>query len=217
MAFFKTYNPPPLCKNEILRYAGCKTEDDLPGGLLDECIKEAESVLTYKVCYLPFDIKIAGENCDFGIFSVNSKALAKNLAEAKKAVVFAATVGVGIDRLISKYGALSPSKAVLIGAIGTERIEALCDAFCAETEQVKGLFALPRFSPGYGDFDIQYQREIFRILNCRKHIGLTLGESLIMSPVKSVTAVVGLTNTPRDKKHDKCRACENKDCIYRGV
>ena len=217
MAFVKTYDAPPLCKNEILRYAGCKAESDLPAGLLDDCIKEAQNELTYKVCYLPLGVKADGDNCDFGLLSVNSKALAKNLKNAKKTVLFAATVGVGIDRLISKYSAISPAKAVLLGAIGAERIEALCDTFCADVAEKEGLFALPRFSPGYGDFSLNAQKDIFALLNCQKNIGLTLNNSLIMSPSKSVTAVMGFTDKPQIRNLGKCRVCENKGCAYRGV
>lgn len=217
MVYVETYNPPPVCRSEILRYAGCRTEDDLPAELLTDAIKEAESVLVYKVCYLPLDIKIAGDNCDFGLFSAKSKALARNLEKARKAVVFAATVGVGIDRLISKYGAVSPAKAVLFQAIGAERIEALCDAFCFDTGKKTGLYPMPRFSPGYGDFELKSQKDIFALLNCQKHIGLTLNDSLIMSPSKSVTAITGLTDKPQGKDRNKCRGCENKDCEYRGV
>ena len=217
MAFVETYNPPPICKKEILRYAGCKNENDLPAGLLEDCINEAQNLFSYKVCYLPLEVKTEGENCDFGFFSVKSKALAKNLGNAQKAVLFAATVGVGIDRLISKYGALSPTKAVLFQAIGAERIEALCDTFCLDMQSRTGLYALPRFSPGYGDFNLKSQKDILGVLDSQKLIGLTLNESLVMSPSKSVTAVMGLSITPRDENYDKCRACGNKDCEYRGV
>ena len=49
-----------------------------------------------------------------------------------------------------------------------------------------------RFSPGYGDFDIGFQKEIFKLLNCPKNIGLSLCDSFIMSPSKSVSAIIGL-------------------------
>ena len=49
----------------------------------------------------------------------------------------------------------------------------------------------PRFSPGYGDFPLTAQRDIFAILDCPKRIGLSLNQSLLLSPTKSVTAVIG--------------------------
>jgi hypothetical protein len=119
---------------------------------------------------------------------LTSRTLAKHLSGCQKAVVFGAAVGVGLDRLIAKSGMLSPAKGLLLQAIGTERIEALCDAFCAGLEGGK-----MRFSPGYGDLKLNAQQEIFALLDCPKHIGLTLNDSLIMSPSKSVTAIVGIT------------------------
>ena len=213
MAFVETYTCPPICKNEILRYAGCKTDNDLPSGMLEDCINEAEKVLTYSVCYMPVDVKICGENTDFGSFSVKSKTVAKNLEGCKKSVIFAATLGVGIDRLISKYSLLSPAKAVILGAIGNERIEALCDAFCTDIKAKTGYYALPRFSPGYSDFDLERQKDIFDLLNCRKLIGLTLNDSLLMSPSKSVTAFAGINGDCDDFK--KCANCNNSDCSFR--
>ena len=110
----------------------------------------------------------------------------------KRAVVFAATVGIGLDRLIAKYGRLSPSKALMLQAIGAERIEALCDAFCAELAAKLDCKLRPRFSPGYGDFPITAQKELFAVLDCTRQIGVTLNDSLLMSPTKSVTAIVGI-------------------------
>lgn len=217
MVFTKIYAAPPVRKKEVLRYAGCKGENDLPGGFLDLCISEAAKQLTYKVCYAVFDITVNGDVCDFGGETVTSRDLCKSLKGCKKAVIFAATVGVGIDRLIAKYGATEPSRAVVTGAFGAERIEALCDTFCAEIQSRTGLYVLPRFSPGYGDFALQSQKDIFSLLNCQKLIGLTLNSSLIMSPSKSVTAIAGLTKKSQDGGFDKCRVCKNTDCVYRGV
>jgi cobalamin-dependent methionine synthase I len=36
------------------------------------------------------------------------------------------------------------------------------------------------------------QREIFAALKCERHLGLTLRENCLMSPARSVTALVGL-------------------------
>ena len=199
MVFTKIYGAPPYDEREILRYAGCKGDGSELRGLLAECEAEAAGTISYKVCYTPLTVRIEGELCDLGAFGARSKDLARDLTGCDTAVVFAATVGVGIDRLIARYGALSPAKALILDAIGTERIEALCDIFCLDIERELNKTARPRFSPGYGDLEMSVQREIFAGLDCRKRIGLTVTDSLMMSPSKSVTAVVGLY----DKKPGK--------------
>ena len=110
-------------------------------------------------------------------------------------MVFCATVGVGIDRIIAKYNRLSPAKAVLLQALGSERVEALCDALCGEialSVADEGLECTRRFSPGYGDLPLDLQREIFTSLECTRRIGVTIGDNLFMTPTKSVTAIFGI-------------------------
>ena len=215
MVYIKIYKASPVRRGEVLRYAGCKDGDDTLNDLLDECVNEAEPALVYNVCYSVLDVKIRGGECDFGAFYARSSDLAENIKGCDRAVVFAATVGVGIDRLIAKYGAVSPSKAVLFQALGAERIESLCDMFCEDIKAEFNSGTRPRFSPGYGDFDLRCQKDVFSVLNCEKHIGLTLTDSMLMSPSKSVTAVIGLCDDEPEKKH-KCEMCgQNETCRYR--
>ena len=188
----KFYDGIPFCEREILRYAGCTRADDKTEALLNECIKEVQGKVSYKVCYRQLSVSHSEDNCDFELFSLKSKHLAKNLDGCRKAVLFAATIGVEIDRLIAKYGHISPSKALMFQAIGAERIEALCDAFCKDIAKEYGVGLRPRFSPGYGDLPLETQKDIFAILDCGKRIGLFLNDSLLMSPSKSVTAFVGI-------------------------
>ena len=191
MIYTKNYPAPEVNVKEALRYAG--------GGdvaLIYECIKEADEKFSYKVCYAIVDIVLCGDSVDLGFASTVSKNLAKNLAGCTKAVVFAATVGTEIDRLIGKYNLLSPSKAVCLQALGSERVESLCDSFedsiKEEISETNGeMHFRPRFSPGYGDLSLEFQKEIFRLLDCPRRIGVSLGESLLMSPSKSVTAIIG--------------------------
>ena len=112
-------------------------------------------------------------------------------------VLFAATLGIGIDRLLLKYNRTSPATALCIQAIGAERVEALCNAFSLELKEkfaTLGRSLTPRFSPGYGDLPLSLQRDIFAALECEKHLGLTLNNSLLMSPTKSGTAIIGTKN-----------------------
>ena len=188
----KTYNNLPFNKKEILRYSNCKDLTPDLEKLLNECIEETKSVISYKVCYCILPVNILGNTIDFGAFKINSEKLAINLNDCERAVLFGATLGTEIDRLIMKYGKLSPTKALFFQSIGATMIEALCDKFCNDIKKELNVNLKPRFSPGYGDLDLSCQKDIFKILNCSKNIGLTLNNSLLMSPTKSVTAFVGI-------------------------
>lgn len=210
--YVKTYDAPKINKKEILRYMGAKELNREIDGILSECLEEINNQISYKVCYSFFEIS-SKENCvDLGFFKVISKDLSKNLRNCKKAIIFAATIGVGIDRLIIKYSKTFPLKALIFQAIGAERIESLCNVFNNEIN--KNNYTVPRFSAGYGDLPIEFQKEIFKVLTPEKKIGLTLNESLVMSPSKSVTAVIGISDLPCEKK-EGCSICANKNCLFR--
>ncbi|MBQ3181498.1 MAG: hypothetical protein IJB50_01890 [Clostridia bacterium] len=203
----KKYNDLPICEKEILRYAGCCDATDDVVKLLNSCLDEAKDKLAYSVCYSTLDVKVFDNLCDFGLFSVKSSDLAKSLAGCEKVVLFAATIGIDIDRLIKKYTRISPSRALMFQSIGTEQIEALCDAFCKEMGYAR------RFSPGYGDLSLDVQKNIFDVLNCTKLIGLSLNDSLLISPSKSVTAFA-FTGEPQK---NKCEFCKKMNCALRGA
>ena len=209
--FVKTYPASPFCDREILRYAGVKGEaDEQTLALMNGLKAEIADRLSYKVCYRVFPVNTQGDICDFSEFSVQSQMLANRLKACKRAVVFSATLGVEIDRAILKYSKISPVKALFLQAIGTERIESLCGAFCADLP-----LATARFSPGYGDLPLQTQTEIFALLDCERKIGLTLTESLLMSPTKSVTAFVGLADKACVRTETGCSTCAKMDCAFR--
>ena len=194
MVFTKGYTAPEVDRKEVLRYARAEG-DETTLALLESCIAEAKDKLSYNVCYARFCIEIQGDKIDLGFTKTSSHSLAKCLDGCHEIVLLSATVGFGIDRLIEKYSLLSPSRAVIFQALGSERVEALCDAFCndlATEEEKKGNTLRPRFSPGYGDLSLEVQRDIFSNLGCTKAIGISLGENLFMNPTKSVTAIIGI-------------------------
>lgn len=218
MICVQTVPLPPVNRREVLRYAGAQNETPDLSALLDEALAEALPVLSGKVCWKKFPVFRNGELLDLGFAETTSNALKRNLRSCEQAVVFAATIGLGLDRLIARYTHLSPAKALLFQAIGAERIEALCDTFCEQLRQdatKNGLFPAPRFSPGYGDLPLEIQKDIFRVLDCSRKIGLTLNESLLMSPSKSVTAITGLRSCIGPDPANRCSLCGKTDCTYR--
>lgn len=211
----KTFPEPEFERREILRYAGYPAADKTVTAIMEQCLLEARGKFRYAVCWREVPITFGEDFLDLGGLKTVSAALRKNLRECRRAVLFAATVGLEIDRLTAKYSRLSPVKALMMQAIGAERIESLCDAFCDSLRDVYPK-QRPRFSPGYGDLPLEMQREIFTMLDCPRKIGLTLNESLLMSPTKSVTAIVGITDQDSDCNTNKCSTCEKTDCTFKG-
>lgn len=212
--FTKAFSPPPFNRSEILRYAGAKELTSNIEALLNECLAEIENKLIYKVCYAHFPLRLCDEVVDLSFVKVSSEKLRKNIADCHSFVLFAATVGIEIDRLISKYGRISPSKALLFQAIGAERIESLCNEF---NNFIKDEYphTAPRFSPGYGDLPLDVQKDFFRVLEPNRKIGLSLNDSMLMSPSKSVTAIIGISDKKHPLKKHNCSQCDKTDCSFR--
>lgn len=182
---------PPVNERDVLRYAGCRDENDAVLPLVRVCEQEWSACLNGAVCYCELPVRVRGAVCDMELFSVASADLAHYLDGCRRVLLFAATVGIAPDRAVAKYAPLSSAQALVAQAWGAERVEALCDMFCAEMGEQRRLKSA-RFSPGYGDLPLEAQRPIFRVLDPQRRIGVCLNSSLLMSPSKSVTAFVGI-------------------------
>ncbi len=200
-------------EGEALRYAGVRGEvDERVRALLKACVAECNPLLSYRACFRGLSVEELFAEIEG---AANSVGLKTALGESERVVLFAATVGGGLDRLIARYGAVAPSKALLLQAIGAERIERLCDTLCEDLQKEfcgEGLSLGRRYSPGYGDFPLSAQKDIFRLLD-GEGLGLHLTEGLTMLPTKSVTAIAGVGGA--SGKTQTCRACDKKDCGFR--
>ena len=186
-----TFDAPPVDRREILRYARGRADGGAVDALLTDCLAEALPLLTYRVLCRRLEIEVTPAGVTAAGFFFESRQLAARLEGCAQAALFAATVGLPLDRRIARYQRLDPPRALLLNAIGAERVEALCDVFCAALAESAD--CTPRFSPGYGDLPLSLQPDILALLDCERLIGLTLNQSLIMSPSKSVTAIIGIS------------------------
>ncbi|MDR1766330.1 MAG: hypothetical protein LBR77_09710 [Lachnospiraceae bacterium] len=130
-----------------------------------------------------------------GRWHITSPKLAAHLAGCHSVVLFAVTLGLGVDHLIRRYSKVQMSKAAVMQAASAALVEEVCDqvnALVADEEAAKGNVTVSRYSPGYGDFTLENQVRLTAILDTGRRIGVKLNESLLMSPSKSVTAVIGV-------------------------
>ena len=180
-------------KNELRSYLGVKSNEQFEelyptiNCLAEEVIKAS----TPKACWREIDLNIVDGNLMLNDLSVESKDLSKNLLNCDFAIVFCATLGIGVDRLIKKQLAKSSAKGVITNAVASSYIEGYCDILNQMFKE-KYRFTQPRYSCGYGDFKISFQKDLLSFLKAEKMIGVYCTDNFLLIPSKTVTAVIGV-------------------------
>ena len=212
---YSEYEEPKINRGEILRYAGIPaailrargegkkdesyieipTDEEL-AKRLDDVVELTKGELTFRISCCCSKVGRDKDGYPVLPFEQHSNDLKRNLQDSEGVIILAATIGSGIDRLIRRYERTEPATGLLLQGIGAERVETLVDTFneeinnaCAEL----GLTAHPRYSPGYGDLPITIQPALLSLVNAEKRLGITLNASYMMSPSKSVTAIIGIS------------------------
>lgn len=197
---------------EYLGYFGAKADESLMP-VIDECMREFLECVDYKACVSQVECCEKNGKICLDFMQSDSKSLAGNLRNCESAFVFAATTGAAVHRLIAKNSLISPIKGMVTDSIGSAAIEAFCDYInrrVGDTDYLR-----PRFSPGYGDLSLACQQTLLDFLEAKKHIGLALTESRMLTPVKSVTAIIGLSNEKNKCRNKKgCMVCNRANCPY---
>ena len=211
---------PEINRGEILRYAGIPAailrargegkkdesyldengKSTIPAdpeltGRLEDVIKLTEGQLSFRISYVCAGLGWTKDGYPELPFEQKSSDLKRNLSGCRGVIIFAATIGAGIDRLIRRYERTEAATGLLLQGMGAERVESFVDAFNEEIKEAAekaGLFAHPRYSPGYGDLPITVQPDLLRLVDAEKRLGITLNASYLMSPSKSVTAIIGI-------------------------
>lgn len=209
-----------MIERETLRYLGYQNQkpDEPTLALVRECLRELEQAAGPKHIYREYPLHLLADRIDMTCLVTVSKNLGKNLAGCDSILIFAATLGSRVDVLLKRYEVVQMSKAVVMQAAAAALLEEYCDQqnnLLKEQYLEQKRYLRPRFSPGYGDFPLECQRDIFAVLELSKRIGITLTDSLLMVPTKSVTAVIGVGSDPVRCITAGCEACGKVDCVYR--
>jgi len=133
--------------------------------------------------------------------------------------VFCATLGSETDLLIRQWQIRDLAFAAMLDACGSAAVENLCDIINDEIKgefAARGLYITDRFSPGYGDLPIELQRDLCAVLDTGRKIGVSVGGGGLMTPMKSVTALVGISESPQKSRDIGCKGCiKLNNCEFR--
>ncbi|WP_461810184.1 Vitamin B12 dependent methionine synthase activation subunit [Faecalimonas sp.] len=206
---------------EAIRYLGFgkNTVDDRTFALIINSFKELEEVADGRVIYRIFSLKTERENrIRIGNMVIDSIALSKNLKGCQEVILFGATLGTGVDMLMKRRAITDMASVVVLQACATAILEEFCDKCVDEISKElkkRELYLRPRFSAGYGDFSISHQGEILNMLDASRKIGLTMTKGGMLTPIKSITAVIGISDKNIFCHREGCELCEKTDCDYR--
>ncbi len=208
-----------LDEREVLRYLGYKNSppDAAVLGQIETCKQLLRSVRPKSV-WTEYEVKIGEDTVAFEGLMISSKAIAAHLLGCEKVIVYAATLGAESDRLLTRHSAIDMSLGVVLQACMAALLEGFCDAEqeeLADRAEKQGYYLKPRYSPGYGDFPIEYQKNLLDMLQATKKIGIALTDSFMLTPTKSITALIGMTKDKTGCSIAKCKLCPNVDCPFR--
>ena len=205
---------------EAVRYLGYKqiAIDEKTLAMIQETFDELDKISVLKSNYHIFELSEKDDELQIGNLQIKSKSLQKNLKRCTQVVLFGATMGIDVDRQIRTYELTDMVRAVVMHACAAAMLEEYCDEMQEKIAQQlaeEHLYLRPRFSPGYGDFSILHQQEILNMLDAPKRIGLTMTDAYMLAPTKSVTAIIGVSNTKEPCHQKGCEECTKEDCLYR--
>jgi len=178
---------------EVLQYLNVRIPDEKLLRDAVKCIEEAKKIAQLKAVYVRTGVKLYDDKAIFDFMEMESADLCRFLDGCNEAYLFVATMGLRSDMLISKYLKTEASYGVMLNAACVAVIEAFCDrlnGYLLNTDP-----CCRRFSPGYGDLKLEYQKELLAYLDSVRRIGVSLTDGYLMIPTKSVSAIVGIKQT----------------------
>lgn len=200
-----------LNRNEAVRYlggAGIRLNYRMDV-LMDECEKAVLEKASPKYLYVEKDLPCPQ--------IMGGKDIESHLNGCEKAIVMCATVGSEVDKLIRISQISDMARAVVMDSLASVAVEQVCNAFDKIIAEKYSDYNMTfRFSPGYGDYPIELQKIILQMLDAPKKIGLCTNDNFLLTPTKSVTAVLGLSKNPIERKKRGCAICNMREtCKFR--
>lgn len=213
-----------LSESEVLRYAGQKRDNQMSAGDVTAACREA-LLLSQPQCSWQF---FEYDEISHRIFSDNtyldlcSESLRKHLLGCNRVVALAVTIGDLLETEVeSLFSRGDYNSALLLDAAGSAAVETAADhAEMSIASQIakSGANMIRRFSPGYGDWDLSVQPE-FLALTGGHELGIAVTSSLMLTPRKSITAIVGITSewlrNPFREIISKEIPCHLENCLAR--
>lgn len=182
---------------DALRYMRVPPEGHTPELVrtVEEAFVRLEGYITPRIVWRRFHVEHFDGGIELEGGYIYSKDIARLTARGDECYVLAATLGLETDRQIALAQRKNMLEGMALDACASVRIDDFVDGVVNEeivSSLGEGEGLTHRFSPGYGDLGMSVTEEILGLLDATRKIGLSVTRSLMMTPVKSITAIIGL-------------------------
>lgn len=211
-----------ISKSETARYMGVK---GVPNAQIMDIIDRFEPIVREKMRPKYVYRKTMINFKENGLFldglnvSLDGNDIKKHLSGCQEAIVMAVTLSEEADKLIRQTAVTNMAEALAVDCLCSSAVEQVCDR--AEEEifsAIKAPYRTWRFSPGYGDFPLDIQKDLLLFLNAQRRIGLTATKNSLLLPSKSVTAIIGISENPVNRGKKGCESCKMKgNCAFSAI
>ncbi|WP_196593507.1 vitamin B12 dependent-methionine synthase activation domain-containing protein [Pectinatus sottacetonis] len=218
------YNAPlkKVDQKETRRYAGLAIADFDENFIIDACDEIVYSATPRGIWNMYNYDNIHGIVLADKDFQITGSKILNHLSHCQKVIIMAVTIGEVIEKSIEMaFNNGTYSHGLLLDAAATTAVEQIADALEKNIDpkaNALGYKRIWRFSPGYGDWSITCQPQILKLANAEK-IGIHCTSSMMLTPRKSVTAIIGLVpqTDPFSPEKPSCQNCSQKNCPSRKV
>lgn len=196
--------PETLDTAAALRYLGAAGP---PDAALSALLQKAEAIL--RETAVPRAAVLCARRAQMARY-LPGKDIERHLSECAQCVLLAVTLGAELDRAQRAANAADMACAVVLDALSSVAVEAVADAAeqsLREEFSGRGLFLTGRFSPGYGDYPLSVQNDLIRLLDAPRQIGLAATPTHLLTPRKSITALLGAADHPVTGYRADCTHC----------
>ncbi len=199
--------------SEAMRYLGAgQAEDEALLKSLGAVASQLEQIAQPKWRYRVAPVEHTPEGERAAGLCLTGQMAKTMLAECDRAVLLICTLGAAFETLLRQKQARSMAEAAMLDACGSAFVEVGCDAAEREIAQrFPDCYLTDRFSPGYGDLPLSIQPAFCAALDAQRQLGVTVTESLLMVPTKTVTAVIGLSEKPQMARIRGCDFCQRRE------
>ena len=207
---------------KVLKFA----EGEIPHhfiGIIDHELRMASTLSEISGGYLVSDSVLVDKakhlitlgKVDFNV----GKNISVYLQKAEKLALLLCTAGPGLEsrsQQLMRDGHY-PEGFIMdtIGSIVVEKAMDIIHANLLQDVKILGLNVSNRYSPGYCSWDVSEQQKLFSFFP-EKFAGITLSDSSLMNPIKSVSGIAGIGTGIKYLGY-ACDGCTMVECVFRDL